>query len=143
MVGRASVQWGGRPRPPTEMAARDGRSTNTSYFSSFVVSAKKDRWYIHPWARQWRSGPAWWLSGVFQGPQGLKDQGFAGRVRVGLLFQDIFEDPVQAAIALQLLHQVPGNPLLEDLQELLANPGLPVQPESPLLWGTPRLGAFL
>jgi hypothetical protein len=31
-VGRASVQWGGRPRPPTEMAARDGRPTNTSHF---------------------------------------------------------------------------------------------------------------
>ena len=27
-VGRASVQWGGRPRPPTDMAARDGRPTN-------------------------------------------------------------------------------------------------------------------
>ena len=40
-VGRASVQWGGRPRPPTDMAARDGRPTNTSHFSSFVVSARK------------------------------------------------------------------------------------------------------
>ena len=28
-VGRASVQRGGRPRPPTNMAARDGRPTNT------------------------------------------------------------------------------------------------------------------
>jgi len=26
------TQWGGRPRPPTDMAARDGRSTNTSHF---------------------------------------------------------------------------------------------------------------
>jgi hypothetical protein len=34
-VGRASVQWGGRPRPPTEMAARDGRPTNTLYFFIF------------------------------------------------------------------------------------------------------------
>jgi hypothetical protein len=40
-VGRASVQWGGRPRPPTDMAARDGRPTNTSYFSSFMVSVRK------------------------------------------------------------------------------------------------------
>src|SRR5450759_4020102 len=83
-------------------------------------------WYksVHPWASRWRgSGPAWWLGGVFQGPQGLKDQGFAGRVRVGLLPQAIFEDPVQAAIALQLLHQVPGNPLLKEFQKLLANPG--------------------
>jgi len=40
-VGRASMQWGGRPRPPTDMAARDGRPTNTSHFSSFVVSARK------------------------------------------------------------------------------------------------------
>ena len=40
-VGRASVQWGGRPRPPTDIAARDGRPTNTSHFSSFVVSARK------------------------------------------------------------------------------------------------------
>jgi hypothetical protein len=28
-VGRASAQWGGRPRPPTDMAARDGPPTNT------------------------------------------------------------------------------------------------------------------
>ena len=27
LVGRASVPWGGRPRPPTSRAARDGRST--------------------------------------------------------------------------------------------------------------------
>jgi hypothetical protein len=40
-VGRASVHRGGRPRPPTDMAARDGRPTNTSHFSSFVVSARK------------------------------------------------------------------------------------------------------
>ena len=40
-VGRASVQWGGRPRPPTDMAARDGRPTNTSHFPSFVVSVRK------------------------------------------------------------------------------------------------------
>jgi hypothetical protein len=40
-VGRASVQWGGRPRPPTDMAARDGRPTNTSHFSFFVVFARK------------------------------------------------------------------------------------------------------
>ena len=40
-VGWASVQWGGRPRPPTDMAARDGRPTNISYFSSFVVSVRK------------------------------------------------------------------------------------------------------
>jgi hypothetical protein len=31
-VGRASVQWGGRPRPPTDMAARDGRPTNPVIF---------------------------------------------------------------------------------------------------------------
>jgi len=30
--GRASVQWGGRPCPPTDMAARDGRPINTSHF---------------------------------------------------------------------------------------------------------------
>ena len=30
-VGRASVQWGGRPRPPNAMAARDGRPTNLSH----------------------------------------------------------------------------------------------------------------
>jgi hypothetical protein len=40
-VGRASVQWGGRPRLPTNMAARDGRPTNTSHFSSFVVIRKE------------------------------------------------------------------------------------------------------
>jgi len=40
-VGRASVQWGGRPRPPTDVAARDGRPTNTSHFSSFVVSVRQ------------------------------------------------------------------------------------------------------
>jgi hypothetical protein len=28
-VGLASGQWGGRPRPPTDMAARDSRPTNT------------------------------------------------------------------------------------------------------------------
>jgi hypothetical protein len=41
LAGRASLQWGGRPRPPTNMAARDGRPTNTSHFSSFVVSVRK------------------------------------------------------------------------------------------------------
>jgi hypothetical protein len=40
-VGRASVQWGGRPRPPTDMAARDGRPTNPSHFLSFAVSVRK------------------------------------------------------------------------------------------------------
>jgi hypothetical protein len=35
------MQWGGRPRPPTDMAARDSLPTNTSHFSSFVVSVKK------------------------------------------------------------------------------------------------------
>ena len=40
-LGRASVQWGGRPRPPTNMAARDGRPTNTIYFSFFVVAVRK------------------------------------------------------------------------------------------------------
>ncbi len=40
-AGRASVQWGGRPRPPTAIAARDGRPTNTSHLSSFVGSARK------------------------------------------------------------------------------------------------------
>jgi hypothetical protein len=34
-VGRASVQWGGRPRPPTDMAAMDGLPNNTSHLSSF------------------------------------------------------------------------------------------------------------
>ena len=29
-VGMASVQWGGRPRPPTDMADRDGHPTNTN-----------------------------------------------------------------------------------------------------------------
>ena len=37
MVGRASVPWGGRPRPPTDLAARDGRPTNTSHCSSFYM----------------------------------------------------------------------------------------------------------
>jgi hypothetical protein len=40
-VGRASVQWGGRPRPPTDMAARDGRPTNTSHFSFFFSGREK------------------------------------------------------------------------------------------------------
>ena len=31
-VGRASVQWGGRPRPPTDRAARDGRPQHYPFF---------------------------------------------------------------------------------------------------------------
>jgi hypothetical protein len=34
-VGRASAQWGGRPRPPTDMAGRDGRPTITLFFFTF------------------------------------------------------------------------------------------------------------
>ena len=32
---------GGRPRPPTILAARDGRPTKTSHFLSFVISIRK------------------------------------------------------------------------------------------------------
>jgi hypothetical protein len=39
-VGRVSPQWGGRPRPPSSLAARDGPPTNTSHFLSFVVSVR-------------------------------------------------------------------------------------------------------
>jgi hypothetical protein len=41
LVGRASVQWGGRPRPPTDMAARDGRPTNTSHFFMYLCVRKE------------------------------------------------------------------------------------------------------
>jgi hypothetical protein len=34
-VGRASVQWGGRPRPPTDMAARDGPPHQSQLFFIF------------------------------------------------------------------------------------------------------------
>ena len=32
LVGRASVQWGGRPRPPTDLAPRECRLTTTTNF---------------------------------------------------------------------------------------------------------------
>jgi hypothetical protein len=35
LVERASVQWGGRPRPPTDMAARDGHPTDISHVFMF------------------------------------------------------------------------------------------------------------
>jgi len=41
LVGRASVQWGGRPRPPTDMAARDGRPTGISQFFMFRCVRKE------------------------------------------------------------------------------------------------------
>ena len=41
LVGRASVQWGGRPRPPTDWAARDGRPTDISHFFMFRCVRKE------------------------------------------------------------------------------------------------------